>query len=244
MNNRNYIVICSWMINELKLKGNELIIFSCIYGFSQNGGSYTGSLNYLMMWSGTSKNTVLSALKSLEGRNLIIKTEYVKNNIKFCEYAVDLEFIENCMGGSKIEPNNIDSINSSINTNNKYKEDIDNIIIYLNSILGSNFALGTQKTRNLILKWLKLDYTVDDFKAVIDKKYKEWKDTEWEKYLRPETLFGGKFEGYLYTKVITKGDKSNNGAVELIGGYTVAELKEQGFTDAEIEAERRRLLMS
>ena len=40
-------------------------------------------------------------------------------------------------------------------------------------------------------------FTVDDFKAVIDKKAKEWKGTEMAQYLRPETLFGTKFESYL-----------------------------------------------
>ena len=43
-------------------------------------------------------------------------------------------------------------------------------------------------------------FTVDDFKKVIDKKCAEWMGTDWEKYLRPETLFGTKFEGYLNQK--------------------------------------------
>lgn len=47
-------------------------------------------------------------------------------------------------------------------------------------------------------------FSVEDFKTVIDKKYNDWKGTEWEKYLRPETLFGAKFESYLNQKEITK----------------------------------------
>ena len=43
-------------------------------------------------------------------------------------------------------------------------------------------------------------YILDDFIAVIDKKYDEWIGTEWEKYLCPETLFGTKFEKYLNQK--------------------------------------------
>ena len=43
-------------------------------------------------------------------------------------------------------------------------------------------------------------YTVEDFYSVIDKKTAEWLNTEQEKYLRPETLFGTKFESYLNQK--------------------------------------------
>lgn len=38
---------------------------------------------------------------------------------------------------------------------------------------------------------------MEDFKKVIDWKVSEWTGTDMEKYLRPETLFGTKFEGYL-----------------------------------------------
>ena len=44
----NYIVIQGWMIEDLKLKGNELIIYAIIYGFSQTEGQlFNGSLQYL-----------------------------------------------------------------------------------------------------------------------------------------------------------------------------------------------------
>ena len=43
-------------------------------------------------------------------------------------------------------------------------------------------------------------FSVEDFKKVIDVKTQEWKDSNMEKYLRPETLFGNKFEGYLNQK--------------------------------------------
>ena len=52
--------------------------------------------------------------------------------------------------------------------------------------------------------------TVDDFKTVIDKKCDEWIGTEWEKYLRPETLFGTKFEGYLNAKTTKKNHAAMN----------------------------------
>ena len=71
------------------------------------------------------------------------------------------------------------------------------IVDYLNMVLGSNYKYTTRKTQECIKARLKENFTVDDFKTVIDKKYNEWNGTDLAKYLRPETLFGNKFEGYL-----------------------------------------------
>ena len=54
---------------------------------------------------------------------------------------------------------------------------------------------------------LKEGFTVEDFKTVIDKKVDEWKGTELEQYLRPDTLFGTKFESYLNQNIIKKEHK-------------------------------------
>lgn len=71
------------------------------------------------------------------------------------------------------------------------------IVGYLNETVGSRFMPKTPKTRSLINARLKEGYTVDDFKAVIDCKFREWRGGDMAKYLRPETLFSPKFEGYL-----------------------------------------------
>ena len=76
-------------------------------------------------------------------------------------------------------------------------KDTENIISFLNSTTGSKYKASTDKTRRLIAARLAEGFTVDDFKAVITKKAKEWQGTDMAQYLRPETLFGTKFEGYL-----------------------------------------------
>ena len=81
-----------------------------------------------------------------------------------------------------------------------YKE----VINYLNSKCNGTYRYTTKKTQSLIHARCEEGFTIDDFKTVIDKKTTEWKDTEWEKYLRPETLFGTKFEGYLNQKITPK----------------------------------------
>lgn len=79
-----------------------------------------------------------------------------------------------------------------------------NIVDYLNKKTDSNFKASTKKTQTLIHARLAEGFTIDDFKTVIDKKCADWNGTEWKKYLRPETLFGTKFESYLNAKVTKK----------------------------------------
>lgn len=80
------------------------------------------------------------------------------------------------------------------NKNNIY---IVEIVNYLNSVSGKNFSSSTQNTIKHINARLEEGFTVDDFKTVIDTKCEEWSGTDMAKYIRPDTLFGTKFESYL-----------------------------------------------
>lgn len=82
------------------------------------------------------------------------------------------------------------------------------IVNYLNEKASTSFRHNTKKTQNLILVRFKEGFTVDDFKRVIDVKTAEWlNDSQMNQYLRPETLFGTKFEAYLNQK--PKGEYPN-----------------------------------
>ena len=99
------------------------------------------------------------------------------------------------------------------------KEDIlfsvcKNVIDYLNQKIGTQYKSTTRKTKELIQARLSEGFTEQDFFTVIDKKYREWKGTEWEKFVRPETLFSNKFEGYLNQKN-NKQDKPVSGNIFL-----------------------------
>lgn len=92
-------------------------------------------------------------------------------------------------------------------TNKENKGNNDNnspygeIIEHLNKMTGKNFKASSEKTKKLIHARLKEGFTLKDFKTVIDIKCAEWlHDEKMETYLRPETLFGTKFEGYLNQK--------------------------------------------
>lgn len=83
------------------------------------------------------------------------------------------------------------------NVNNKYSVAAKEIIDHLNERTGAQYKATTKDTQKHIRARLDEGFTVDDFKSVIDKKSAEWMNTEWQKYLRPQTLFGTKFESYL-----------------------------------------------
>lgn len=81
--------------------------------------------------------------------------------------------------------------------NNIYSQIINEIIEYLNLKAKKNFRANTKKTIQIINSKLNDGYELDDFKKVIDIKTTEWINTDFDKFLRPSTLFGSKFEEYL-----------------------------------------------
>ena len=126
----NYINIQGFMVTKLGLKGNELLIYAIIFGFSQaEGQAFTGGLRYLADWLNTSKRTVMDNLKSLVEKDLLEKEESFINGVKFCTYRCKnftgvwknpLRGMENSsMGGmEKTSPNN-KIIDNKINKLNK-----------------------------------------------------------------------------------------------------------------------------
>lgn len=71
------------------------------------------------------------------------------------------------------------------------------VIDYLNTKMGTSYRASSKDTQKHIRARFQEGYTLIDFEKVIDKKVREWKGTEFEKFLRPSTLFGSKFENYL-----------------------------------------------
>lgn len=78
-----------------------------------------------------------------------------------------------------------------------YIQPVTEIVDYMNQKLGTHYKPKSQSTQKHIVARLKEGYSVEDFRKVIDKKCAQWMGSSMAKYLRPETLFGSKFEGYL-----------------------------------------------
>lgn len=123
MKNNNFITIQGWMVNDLKLSGNELICYALIYGFTQDEESeFRGSLQYISDWLGISKQNVRLIIKRLVEKGLIIKRDEFINNVKFCRYTVCMKQPQgmnvSCMGGG-----NETATDNNSNNNKDNKED-------------------------------------------------------------------------------------------------------------------------
>lgn len=137
-NRNNYIHIPGWAITDLKLKGNELLVYSVIHGFSQDNTSYfTGSISYLEEALNASRNTIIKTLKKLTEDNLIIREEVPMNGLLFVKYKHNMSktalLVQNEEKGSaEIEKGSAVSDkgsaetapNNTINNTNNNKEDI------------------------------------------------------------------------------------------------------------------------
>ena len=99
---------------------------------------------------------------------------------------------------SKVKESKVVNTLSGNPTLDAKKKLVAEVVEFLNQQTGAHYRANTPKTRRLIETRIKEGFGLDDFKVVIAKKAKQWlHDPKMSKYLRPETLFGTKFEGYL-----------------------------------------------
>lgn len=211
----NFVTIQGWMRTKLGLKGNELLAYAVIYGFSQtDGAKFTGSRKYLAEWCGCSMATIDRTLNSLVDKGLISRTSYVtKHGYRAVEYAAMDP--TNADEPSYAKPRTADADDPSPSTieprpllnapqdpaQPEGHDPTEEIVDHLNKRAGTHYKATTANTRKLIKARLKEGFTVDEIKLVIDKKCAEWlNNRDMVQYLRPETLFGSKFESYLNAK--------------------------------------------
>lgn len=155
-------------------------------------------------------STIKRTIRSLEMMGLLLSNNW--NEMKMDKtkwYSIDYEKvkeledsifkrpdkpIEENAPEEEVKNTEVTTVSSSLKKEIPYAE----IINYLNEITGKNFKPGSIKTREMIHARYREGFTFEEFKRVIDIKTAEWKsDLAWNKFLRPETLFGTKFESYL-----------------------------------------------
>lgn len=82
--------------------------------------------------------------------------------------------------------------------NNKDTFIYSRVVKILNEQAGTKYRASSKKTQSLINARAKEGATTEDFQKVIRHMVAKWgNDAKMAQYLRPETLFGTKFEGYL-----------------------------------------------
>ena len=80
----NYITVQGWMVTDLGLRGNELLLYALIYGFSQaDDARFTGSVKYVTSWLGCSRRSAITYISNLCDAGLVEKTSEVINGVTF-----------------------------------------------------------------------------------------------------------------------------------------------------------------
>lgn len=159
----------------------------------------------LSSWTGLTRSKLRTALRDLEMTNEIARKKTSKYSIitviNWQKYQNDRHAIATkSPSRSPSDRHQIATSNKANNSNNIniYPGLTDKIIDYLNQKAGTSYKSKTKSTISKINARLNEGYVLSEFEAVIDHKCSEWKyDDRFFKFLRPETLFGNKFESYL-----------------------------------------------
>lgn len=154
---------------------------------------YDGNNNLKITNWGKHQN--IEGLEKIREQNRLRVQKY-RERIKQIEEPQDCnvtETLRNDIDKNRLDKNRLDK--------NIYP--FTDIVNYLNIKTSKSFRHTTKKTQSLIRARINEGFTLDDFKKVIDTKTAEWRGKKtkeganMEDYLRPETLFGTKFESYL-----------------------------------------------
>lgn len=237
----NFITIQGWMRNQLNLKGYELLVYALIYGFSQDGNSkFSGTRRYIAEWCGCSMRTVDNTIASLLAKKLIVKHEKYVNGIRMCDYTATNPEIAARQNDTQTpadttterdttEPQSLFN-EPQAPAQPKEPDPIEEVIDHLNSRAGTKYKSTTANTRKLVKARLKEGFTVEDMKLVIDKKCAEWlNNSEMVKFLRPDTLFGNKFEGYLNARTTIRPNANTRVIAQDADGHVAECTRENGW---------------
>ena len=205
-----YEISIKQMANEMGYDAKKVGKLIDRFSFTHNLIRYARSERELLIFHWSKYNWTSSEKFR---KPLLQEIQNVKTD-DFREYLLKLFDGENVKYGmdtvSEKEEYGMDTTDtdSITDADNNILPEIKEIIQYLNDVCGTRYRYQTKGTQEHINARLKEGYTVDDFKMVIDKKFEEWHGTDMEKFLRPETLFAGKFESYLNQKISTKQEES------------------------------------
>lgn len=216
-----------WLENDLvdreDISAMEKLIYMLLARYADKEGKCFPSQDKLCKITGIKDyRTIVKYLKQLEEKGLI---EIKKNNGKVNVYYLKnvstpptknvgtknatANFVEEPPTKNVgTPPTNFAGITihnkKGIINNTQYIKEIEEVVIHLNEKAGTKYKYNSKNTTKHIQARIREGYTLEDFKTVIDKKCSEWLNTDMEKYLCPETLFGSKFEKYLNQKIIHK----------------------------------------
>lgn len=183
----------------LELTPTELLALSLIMGMIVNSEKkeFYGSMNYVASRIGCRIPTASKIVNGLAKKGYFIKSEEQDENGCY-RYTVPEE------DSVEVQDKDEEKLHEKIKElrQEKYDAEICEIIGYLNMKLDKRFSANSATTRRLITARFNDGYKIEDFITVIDNKIRTWHgvkngDFEGDKYLKPDTLFGNKFDYYL-----------------------------------------------
>jgi uncharacterized phage protein (TIGR02220 family) len=205
---RNYTLMSNYHFKEKEMSLKAKGLLSLMLSLPDNWDYSIGGLVSICKENETAIKSTLKELRQFGYLQMIKKMPDETKSGRFeYEYVVyehkqtiEKQEVENLsveVLGVENQPQlNINQLNTNkLIINYKY------IVDYLNLKANTNYRSTSTKTQTLIRSRFKDGFTEQDFEKVIDNMVIRWKDTEWEQYLRPETLFGTKFESYLNTNI-------------------------------------------
>lgn len=210
-----------WLENEIidreDLTIYEKMIYTVLARHTNSESTCFPSYNIIARKSGCSERQAKNCIKSLIEKNLIIKIgtkgranvyQVMSARTSACDAQELVHEVHTYSACDALEPvHEVHTNNTNITIHNKNIQSL--VIERLNKACNKNYKSSTPKTKKLIQARLNENFALEDFYKVIDLKSKEWLGSEMEKFLRPETLFGTKFESYLNQKVSIKNEIEN-----------------------------------
>lgn len=185
-----YAIIPANVRYDNELRANEKLLYGEISALANRTGECWATNRYFADLYGVSTESVRQWLRNLERRG------YIRTRIEYEGKEVKARYISI-----------IDAVPSPEQKQKQEKEkpeedrkQIEAVVEYLNERTGKRYRSKSVQAKHIFAR-LSEGYSVDDCKTVIDNKTEEWLGTDMEKYLRIETLFGSKFDGYLNQQV-------------------------------------------
>lgn len=212
-----YAIIPANVRYDKNLPANAKLLYGEITALCNEKGFCWAGDKYFADLYGVSKTTVQNWLKALFENNYISKEieykegskEILHRYIRILEYPTQKNL--HTPTQENLRDNNTLINNTKNNMSISEKIPYSEIISYLNKVTNKKYKV-TQKWKDLIKARWNEGQRLDDFKKVINVKGSQWlNDSNMSKYLRPQTLFGNKFDDYLQEyREPTKTQKTNN----------------------------------
>jgi len=204
-----YAIIPANVRYDEELTQGAKLLYGELTALSNDKGYCWASNAYFAKLYNTTNRTIIRWIGSLEKKGYIRTSMIYDKNTKAVKerrlYIVtgdseEMSPVTKMSGGGDKNVMTPGDKNVTDNTTSSNTTSYKDIVEYLNSKAGTSYRPTTKKTQDCIKARFNEGFEEKDFQKVIDIKTQEWLGTDMEKFLRPETLFGNKFEGYLNQK--------------------------------------------